>query len=293
MTKLAFDIGGTYIKYVLFDGWQILEENKIRTPQASLEDLLISLEKIVSKYDNLEGVGIACPGTVNKDKKRVYHGGALRYMHDVDLEHRCEKIFGCPVVVENDGKAAAEGELHKGALKKVNNGLVILLGTGVGGGIVIDGKVHRGHNFFASEVSYLCNDSTFDLKNYQNMFGYQASSVAMIHQIAKLKKIDVQGEKVFEFINNDDLEAVEIFDEFCEKIANQLVNINYILDVEKIVIGGGISEQEIVVKTIREKINNKIPKMLIPALEVTRCDLGSKANVYGCIWLLSEKIGEK
>lgn len=281
---LGIDIGGSAIKYAVFDDkFNLIDSFKRTTPLTSIDDLLDSLEIEVKKVENLLGVGIACPGTVHHDLGVVYYGGALRYLHDVRLKERCQERFKVPVSVENDGKAATLGELTSGALRGKKSAIALILGSGVGGGIIIDSKLVKGKNHFAGEFSYMNDEGVFSMERFEAMLGYRGSAVLMIKNIAQALGIEEDGKSVFGYIHEGNPIAVEIFKKYCKFIAEKIVNLNYLLDVETIVIGGGISDQEIVVETIKEYVQSMIPPYLFISPEVVKCELGSHANVYGAI----------
>ncbi len=281
---LGIDIGGSAIKFAYFDDeFNIIRNKSCPTPTDTLENLLIALKENTQDVEALKGVGIACPGTVNHDDEKVYFGGALRYLHNVNLKQECESIFKTEVVIENDGKAATLGEMSFGNLNGIRFGMAIILGSGVGGGLVIDSKLVSGKNYFAGEFSFMSDDGVFNMDQYQSMFGYKGSAVVMVNTIAQQLGIEANGIEVFKHINNGHEEAVAIFEKYCKSIAEKIVNLNYVLDVEKIVIGGGISEQDIVVSTIKRYVETLIPSYLFKSPEVVKCKLGSKANLYGAI----------
>lgn len=291
---LTFDIGGSFIKYALFDDNDtIIKEGKNTTPKDSYQALLESIEATFFKFSNIEAIGIACPGTIHHGDQRVYYGGSLQYLHGRNLKKDLELKLKVNVEMENDAKAGALGESRFGSLRNVKEGIYIVLGSGVGCGLVFDGRVRNGSNHSAGEISYMVDGGTFSTENYRNMFGFKGSAVLMVKHIAELKNIEEDGLKVFELINQRDEESYKIFDEYCEIIADKIVNLNYLLDVDVIAIGGGMSQQPIVIETIASKVLHKTPSVFVMKPTIVACHLGAKAKLYGALALTKEKKGSK
>lgn len=281
---LGIDIGGTHIKYAFFD--RNMERSNIGrydTPKSSFDALISIIEEIYSLETDIEGVGISCPGTIHHEQQKVLLGGALPYLHNQDLKAVLEEKLGVPVCVENDGKAAALGEMEFGSLKGCQEAMVMVLGSGVGGGFIFNGKLRYGYNYNAGEISYMCDEGVLDMKNYHNMVGYKGSAVTMVNKIAKALGIEPKGETVFEYIYAGNEIAVKEFESYCDYIADKIVNINYLLDVEKVIVTGGITQQPITVETIRKYVEAKIPPFILSRPKLVNGELGSLANIYGAI----------
>lgn len=136
--------------------------------------------------------------------------------------------------------------------KRKKDAVVLVLGSGVGGGVILDGKLHRGVNLSAGEISYVMSNLDPNTKETSFM-GALGSGALMVRRIAEVKQLDdlTDGEAVFNYINNGDVEAMKIFDEFCIHVAGQILNLQYILDPEIFAIGGGVSAQRIVLERIK------------------------------------------
>ncbi|WP_147297461.1 ROK family protein, partial [Lachnotalea glycerini] len=173
------------------------------------------------------------------------------------------------------------------------NGLVMVLGSGIGGGIIIDGKVLRGQHFFAGELSYLCTNIK-DYKNHQSMFGVGCSSVSMINKIKAAKNIEDEnfdGYQAFELIHEGDEQAVAVFEEVTKSLALELYNLQVLLDMEVVAIGGGISRQPILIETIKKNWDHILEELpyhkyssYMPQAEVKACEFTSDANLVGALY---------
>ncbi|MGM0904172.1 MAG: ROK family protein [Bacillota bacterium] len=287
---LVIDIGGTFAKYSLMDGaGNISEKNKKPAPRTNLSDFEAMLFSIIDEQDltNIKGIAISCPGTVDIETGTIYYGGSFSFLHEVNLAKIIQDKYGKEVSIENDGKCAALAELWLGSVKEAKDAVVLVLGTGVGGGIIIDGKIHRGMNLSAGEMSYVM-DRIDPVTRGASFFGYNGSAVEMVRKIAELKQLQdvTDGGAVFEFINQHDREAMEVFDKYCIHIASQILNLQYILDPEIFAIGGGISAQPILVERIKWAIDEvkAVNPMHVASPQVVPCQFRNDANLYGALY---------
>lgn len=294
---LSMDIGGTFIKYGILDhSGNLIFKNKKPTSK-NINELILDLSKIIEEQSiKISGIGISTPGKVDTEKGIIYGGGNLSYLHNCPIVSILYKKYGIPVAVENDGKAAALAEMWLGNLQDVDDGAAIILGTGIGGGIVLDKKLRKGKHYSAGEVSFMINNSeeASDLKFH----GFNASAVRMVKTIGEYLCLTdpLDGEVVFQAIIEGDTFANRVFKNYCDSIAQLINNIQCTLDLEKYVIGGGISSQKILIKEIRKSFNSLIEKepflqksIHCPLIEPAR--FNNDANLYGAVYnlLLDEK----
>lgn len=296
---MVFDIGGTFVKYAILDrSGNIFIQGKFPTPQQSLDELLLEMFSTLERYEEYEvkGISICCPGVVDSYQGVVYYGGCLTYLHEVNLKQKFIEKFKLPVSIENDGKAAALAELWRGGVNQSKHAVILVLGSAIGGGIVIDGKLHRGQHFSAGEVSYMVGDPT-DQPGIFKMCGFDACAPKMISDIAEANGLspDTDGRIVFEYIKKENAASWSIFTEYCRKIAKMIVSLQYILDPERFIICGGISAQPLVCEQIMkevEQIYKKNPMyLLMPVVE--NSTLNNDANLYGALYHFFEEYIEK
>ncbi len=286
---LVFDIGGSFIKFSLFSQNGFFKKGKVVTPMDSLDDLIVTLEQIHSQFvDEIEGVAISLPGIVNSTSGHMVHGGSLKYINDLNMVEVLEKRFRLPVTIENDGKCAALGEAWRGALQGVNDGVVLVVGTGMGGGIISQGKLLKGHHLSAGEF-YFIRTNNEDADNLDYFLGFQGSSLTLTKNVAKNKNLpvgSVTGEKVFEFIEKDDPVVQSVFRGYCRNIDIQIINLQSVLDPEKFVIGGGISENPLLVSTIRQELEKLYSESTFNFIyaQIEQSKLGNEATLLGAIY---------
>lgn len=291
MKYLVLDVGGTAIKYALMtEKLEFLEKGKIKTPRDSIENFIDNIGNIYDKYKNdIEGMALSIPGILDSDTGYMYTGGSLEYNTDKNMLRVLGERCKTKIAIENDGKCAALAELWKGNLQECENGVVILLGTGVGGGIIKDKKLYKGKHFFAGEFSFIAGDINVMSNNDKEWWGSLNGLDGLLDDFAKVKNLnrnEIDGIKFFEYANNDDKDALEILNKFTYKTALAIINLQCILDADKYLIGGGISEQDILIKYIKKNIDDYHSQFeyFVPKPVVDRCKFRNDSNLIGALY---------
>ncbi|MGW9530836.1 ROK family protein [Paenibacillus terrae] len=286
---LVFDIGGSFIKFSLYFQGEFMSKGKVATPLDSLENLLVALKQIHHQFmDECVGIAVSMPGIVDSASGHMVHGGSLRYINDINMIEVFKKAFHLPVAIENDGKCAALGEAWRGSLQGIADGVVLVVGTGMGGGIISQGKLLKGHHLSAGEFSFVRTNNEY-VDNVDYLLGMQGSSSVLSKTVAKAKGLpadSMTGEKVFKLIEEGDHTVQTIFQEYCRNIAIQIINLQTILDPEKFVIGGGISANPLLVVTIKEELEKLYLDSILNFVraDIEQSKLGNEANLLGAIY---------
>ena len=291
MKYLVLDVGGTAIKYALMtEKLEFLEKGKIKTPRDSIENFIDNIGNIYDKYKNdIEGMALSIPGVLDSDTGYMYTGGSLEYNTDKNMLKVLGERCKTKIAIENDGKCAALAELWKGNLQECENGVVILLGTGVGGGIIKDKKLYKGKHFFAGEFSFIAGNINVMSNNDKEWWGSLNGLDGLLDDFAKVKNLnrnEIDGIKFFEYANNDDKDALEILNKFTYKTALAIINLQCILDADKYLIGGSISEQDILIKYIKKNIDDYHSQFeyFVPKPVVDRCKFRNDSNLIGALY---------
>ena len=292
---LAVDIGGTAVKWaVMTEEFQIGDRGEFPTPYTDAQDLAGRIADLCKeRQGQLSGVGISVPGALQDEPDGIIdRGGVLRYLHQVPFGKLVREQSALPCFVENDGKSCALGEYVAGALKGCRVGVVMVLGTGVGGGIVIDGQVFKGVHAFAGEFSYLfCRPGT-RLGFGEDIFGFQGGwKNGLLSLMLKKKGLPadtkMDGREMFRLINGGDQEGIAALEEYCQGIAVQIHNLQAILDPELFAIGGGISNQPVLMEKLEKALDALYEGTVFtqfPIPKVVRCKNGSDANLLGAVY---------
>lgn len=289
MNKLVLDIGGSAIKFALMDDdAQILSKGEVPTPRDTIEHLIETILHIYeSVKEDVDGIAISMPGNIDSSTGFIYTPGALLYNANTNIIDKLHEVIDLPISVENDGKSAALAEAWKGNLMGCDEGIVLILGTGIGGGIIHHGKIHKGKNFFAGEFSFLMQN--FNKYDFRESFASRGSTAALVKAMAKVKCVnyeEMNGKKAFELIHQQDLEALQVFDAMTLELAGEIYNLQCILDPDKILLGGGISSQEILIEKVQEqltKIYDHLP-IPVPRANLGVCKYRNDSNLIGALY---------
>ncbi|MBE5924425.1 MAG: ROK family protein [Lachnospiraceae bacterium] len=315
---LVFDVGGTFIKYALMDGdGEIVEKNKVKTPPnkpgTNSGDFVETLGRIFDecvKKEKLDGIAIALPGQIDVDNGIVYGGGALPYLHEARLQELLEKrCDGTPVALQNDAKAAALAEVWKGNASDVDDACIMIFGTGIGGAIIKDRKVHIGKHLLAGELSFAIMGLGFEdvdkirpveglgvLESYDKVpyiSSAHGSTAMLCHKYAVRKGLlddDVTGELIYKNASEGDEVAQGVLNEMYFAIAKQCLNLYVIYDPEVILIGGGISAEPKFIEGIREYVD-KIKKIsrVYESIKLDVCKFRNDSNLLGALYNFKQK----
>lgn len=291
---LVFDWGGTFMKYALMDEEaNILKKDKVVSPgkKDTEESFFAVIDAIVEKYPGIDGIAISSPGIIDSEKGIIDVVGVFPYLQKLPLTEKFEKRYGIRTSIENDGKAAALAEVWKGNLSDVKDGAVFLIGTSIGGGIVLDGKLRRGKDFFAGEYSSMC----VNIAQPSSSSSYVAhlGTSGLIEKVMGYMELDekIDGEQAFTLMNAGEPNALKALKEYTDDLAITIFSINVLLDVEKIVIGGGISQQPILLEYLKQSIQDirtYHPDFLgginLPLPQVEPCRFYNDANLIGALY---------
>ncbi len=300
MNIVGIDIGGTEIKYGLIgESGEILEKGSMDT-QANLGSTIL-LEKIYSIVDSyaqrgIGGIAVSSTGQVDGIHGKVIGGIPLiPGWIGTDLVEILEKKYRLPAVLENDVNCAALGEFWKGAGKGEKDFLCLTIGTGIGGGIVIDGDIYRGAGYAAGEFGHFQIEKNGRVCSCGKRGCYEAyaSTGSLIRLVKEKISLELNGREIFGMIHRGEREFVEMFDLWCDYITDGLGTLSYIFNPSLIIIGGGVSAQgEFLTGRLKESLDRKIPTNYSRGLNLRAAELGNDAGILGATYLLLKKIGK-
>lgn len=288
---IVFDIGGSAVKYALMDRNEILEKYKFITPKDSLRKLIELMKEVIDQYSHvISGVAISMPGVIQPEDGTVVHGGAISYLKGNSIKAILEEETDYTVEIENDSKSAAQGEVWHGNLKDVQSGVMLVLGTGVGGAIILGGEVVRGHHQGAGEFSFI---RTVRHNPYHNSdtFGFTGSTVELVKRASEvtahlIPKEDFTGEILFDHIRDGNKKLRKIVQDYADDLATQIASLQTALDPELFIIGGGMSQQNSFIEIIQERMHAFYEKDIISGFKpkIIQSHLGNDANLYGALY---------
>lgn len=295
MNILTIDIGGTSIKSAIYDeSGELLHDFPAQDTQVTesgntIAAQIVSLTKAAQAEREIDGVGISTAGMVDTDRGVIVNAGPnIPQYKGTDLRGAIESHCGVPCSVDNDVNCAALGENWLGAGKDSSSVFCITVGTGIGGAVLIHGKLWRGYNFSAGEVGYMMLPP--DGKHYERV----CSTSAMVRKYAERKGEEgINGRIIFERAAAGEKEANETIDALVDNLAIGLLNGIYLFAPETVIIGGGIAEQREVLEpkilaALKAHILNEdfLPKKVVCAA------LGNRAGMIGALRFFLQTVGK-
>lgn len=310
--SLGIDIGGTNIAAgVVDEDYNIVCQSKVKTQSdreytAVLEDIVSvgksAVEKAGMTMKDIQWVGLGCPGTCNLDTGVVEYANNLRWTN-VPLKSYVEQALGIPAYIENDANAAALGEFLAGAAKGAASAIIITIGTGLGAGIIIDGKLFSGSNYAGAEIGHTvinvdgeqctCGrkgcfeaySSVTALVKFTKRFMEQYPDTLM-KEIAE-KEGKVSGRTAFVAAKQGDEAGAKVVELFIKNLACGIINTINVFQPDILCIGGGVSnEGDNLLIPLKEHINSEVySKNSKKNTRIVTCRLGNGAGLIGAALL--------
>ena len=299
----GIDLGGTKcLGVVVGPGGEIRAEEQVPTPAgttALVDELAALFGVLAGRAGPVAAAGVGAPGLVDR-------AGILRFapnlagVADVPLREALEERLGVPVAVDNDATCAAWGERQRGAARSLDDVVMVTLGTGIGGGLVTGGRLHRGANGFAGEVGHMIVDPSGPLcscgqRGCWERLGSGSALARLGQEAARAGRLEgplgvvggdparVRGEHVAAAARDGDPQAREVVGELAGWVALGMVNLANVFDPEAIVVGGGLIEMgDVLLGPVRERFDG----MLFAAehrapVQVLQAALGPRAGALG------------
>ena len=293
---LAIDIGGTFIKFGLVDDdFSISNQSKKSTP-TTIDDFWRTLESIGSSFENgISGIAIACPGEINSKRGFVFKGGLIPYLTAIPLGTRLSKIFQLPVKVINDADAAALAEARYGSLQDLDCGAALVLGTGVGLGLVLQGdlltplsvtRYLRSPSPQSKSQTALPFQWTLFKQALISLVDNKGSAVGFVHEASQILGLEQDdGLAVFTALDENHSEQLNcLFKDYCHEIAVLIVNLQSFFKLDRVVIGGGISSQNSLIEGIvnaYEELFNEKSELGFEPITIQACHFHNDSNLLG------------
>lgn len=295
---IGVDIGGTAIKFALMDTQGIIEKKWSIPTNISEKGRYIPAEigsSILSSIDKntlraVEGIGIGVPGAISSDGAVVVQAVNLGW-EQLPLKKMIEGEIGLEACLLNDANAAALGEMWKGAACGRENLLFVTLGTGVGGGIILNGEVLNGCHSAGGEIGHIpirTDENRLCGCGGRNCLETFASANGLM--LSMRKKLEQLGESwtevtppiIFKKAAQNNTAAKEVLNDFTTVLAQALAGIMNTIDVEEIIIGGGVSEAG---ADLLDPLMEKLEMYVFPSIKdhfsLRKALLGNDAGIYG------------
>ena len=290
---LSIDIGGTAVKMGLVDhegAIQARHEASVcfdhyQTP--ILTTVIREAQAFLARESaQIEGIGVSATGQVD-DRAGAVIGtnGKIPHYEGAQIKHDMEAAFGVPVFALNDANAAALGECFAGRAKGVQNVLMVTLGTGVGGGIVLGGKIFGGTRGIAGELGHftLYQDGPRCPCGKRGCFESYAATTALVRRAKEATgEADMNGRIVFSRAADGDQAMLAVLSAWIDDIAAGISGLVHIFNPQMVLIGGGVSAQEaLLIAPLRERVLRSVMPRFAECLQLEAATLGNDAGMIG------------
>lgn len=280
MTLLCIDIGGTSTKFATCRKGKLEKQSSRPTPH-SLEGFYRMLDERLAYYrtEKLSGIAISSPGAVNKKTGSVEGASALPYIHGFPIRQDLEKRFGLPISMENDANCAALAESALGAGQGASSIAMLVLGTGVGGSLVINGRIHYGAHLFGGEFGFMVMNERYQTFSELGTVVNMAKRYSQIINDGK----SYTGKEVLELADQGDPVALKERQVFLQSLAMGVFNIQHAFDPDRILIGGGVSQADFLLPALEAELNKLYQLVSISDLrpQLAVCQFKNEANLLG------------
>ncbi len=306
---IGLDLGGTNIKAIVMTrSGELISSRTKQTRQGEgpddiIADMVAILRELINKVEEnggtIHGIGISAPGPLNPETGIVLTTPNLPGWHNVPLRDRVAREVALPVRIENDANAAAYGEFWKGAGKGSKVLICLTLGTGVGGGIVIDGKIFSGAQFIGAELGHMtikydglkcpCG-SKGCLEAYISATGIvkrirsriDAGETSILSDTVQHLPEKLTAEAVFEAAQQNDSLAREIMEKTGVLLGIGITNLGNIFNPDVVVIGGGVSKAgEMLLEPARREVRRRAMPGIADTMRIVPAALGDDAGAIG------------
>lgn len=311
MYYIGIDLGGTNIAVgIVTKEGEIVKKTSVparaERPFAQIfADMAACIRQLLSETgiseSEIVSIGIGTPGCIDTEKGMLIFAGNFKYGKNVNYREEMAKHFSLPVYIGNDANVAALGEARAGAAKGVKNAIMITLGTGVGGGIIIDGEIYEGHLSAAGELGHIVlvhggESCTCGRKGCWEAYASvtalvrQTKAAMVAHPESLMNRVpldQVNGRTAFDAAKEGDKVALAVVDQYEEYITEGLADMVNIFSPELLIVGGGIcKEGDYLLNPIREKLQGRVfGSGLLPERKVVAAELGNDAGLIGAALL--------
>ncbi|HJV45478.1 MAG TPA: ROK family glucokinase [Bacillota bacterium] len=310
MTKkfyFGIDLGGTSIKMgVISVEGKLLLEREQPTPKGPYLDVLHVFKRMMHQLldgssisnDEIMGVGVGVPALLDVESGYVHEIVNLGWK-DVPLQRELENLFNLPCFIDNDANTAALGEMWQGAGRNAKQLICITVGTGIGGGLILNGDIYHGAIGMAGEIGHMCvatDKGRLCNCGQSGCLETEASATAIIHYgkqailEGKLQHPDPEhltAKDVIDAARTGNIECNRIIQQVSYYLALALAQAAAILNPEKIIIGGGVSNAgQFFIQPIRHYFEQFALKKIRENVRIVPAELGNKAGMIGAAWLV-------
>jgi len=296
---IGVDLGGTNLRTaILSPEGELLERHKEATHAADgwarvVERLTENIKRLrdaaMGRGLEVAAVGVGAPGVIRGDKGIVVKSPNFPDWNNVPLKDQLEEALGVPVVIENDANAAALGEQWRGAGKGISSMILLTLGTGVGGGIILDNKIWHGADGMAGEIGHMTlvpdgRPCTCGNVGCLEMYASARGIVQSYHEALgnRASGSPITSEQIYDAARSGDKTAVHVMEEMGRMLGIGIASLINIFNPERIVIGGGVKEGwPLFIEATRKEIMKRAFEVPAKRTDIVPSQLGDDAGMVG------------
>ncbi|MBQ9272739.1 MAG: ROK family protein [Mogibacterium sp.] len=292
---IGVDIGGTFIKIGIVSGTgEISMRREVAIDRSGSETVMQTLMRGIDELlreSNLGasafgGIGVSSAGCIDsKHGKIAINGGNVPDWSKTSVTGPLMNKYGIPATIANDGNCVALAEDWIGAAAGLTDAICVVLGTGVGGGIISDGRLIEGKHGYGGEIGHFPTHAEMGMSGIEWNSHYEsfASTGALVRRTSETSANWRNGREIFEAAGGGDAEARRILDEWIDEIAMGIAGFVHVFDPEVVIIGGGVSAQE---DLLIKPLSARVKSMVMPdfsGVEVKAATLGNNAGMAGAV----------
>lgn len=298
---VGIDLGGSKSALALVaPDNTIVKRARLETGNVSPEDLLVSYATVISDFkhhlsskDEIKAIGLCAPGPLDHDKGIIINPVNLPKFLNTPFQAMLENYFGIPASIEHDAKAAALGEYHFGEGQGFESLIYIVIGTGVGAAIIIDGQLYRGVKNFAGEFGHTTLDRYGERCHCgsRGCFETYMSGPSLTRRYETLTAETIEGAKVAERAQTGEEAATKVMTDAGEALGIAVASMAMHFDIERYIVGGSVAKAgDVLLEPARAIIPSYSFKTVAPRVSLVKTKLEEDAALLGCAHLARQTL---
>lgn len=306
-TSIGIDFGGTSVKLGVCRGDELLVTDEpiptaqFNGPPALIGEMATRVAKLREKYPDICAIGVGVPGLVDYDHGFVHELTNVPGWKHVPLKAILSEKTGLPVVVDNDANAMVYAEFRHGAARGLKNVIGLTVGTGIGGGLVLDGKMFRGSGFAAGEVGQMSIHFDGKAGHYGNLGALEkytgnqqiAEHAQQRYAEAGIKKdlAECTPKKIADAAEAGDDIARQIWNEVADWLGTAISSIAWLLNPDAFVIGGGVAQAgDLLFAPLKRKVQSMLSTVVWERLQILPARYSNEAGIIGNAALAADSV---
>lgn len=306
-TSIGIDFGGTSVKLGVCRGDELLitdepiPTTQFHGPAALIGEMAARVAKLRATYPAICAIGVGVPGLVDFDHGFVHELTNVPGWKHVPLKTILSEKTGLPVLVENDANAMTYAEFRHGAARGLKNVIGMTLGTGIGGGLVLDGKMFRGSGFVAGEIGQMSIDYNGKAGHYGNLGAlekYTGNQQIAEHAVLRYSEAGIEKDiadctpkKIADAAQAGDDIARQIWAEVADWLGTAISSIAWLLNPDAFVIGGGVAQAgDLIFTPLKNKVQSMLSTVVWERLQILPARFSNEAGIMGNAALAADAV---